>query len=65
MQDFMPSAAYDVPFVGGNPSQEALDHLKQRIYSVEQFLYSNDVIGVHIEKHSQGYLTVTVGVFAT
>ena len=65
MDDFMPSVAYDVPLTGGNPSQEALDHLKQRIYSVEQFLYPNDVIGVHIEKHSQGYLTITIGSYAT
>lgn len=65
MDDFMPSVAYDVPLEGGFPTTDELNRLRNRIADLESDLNPFDQIGVHIEVHDQGYITVTIGVFAT
>lgn len=65
MLDFMPSVAYDVPLEGGFPTTDELSRLRNRIADLESDLNPFDQVGVHIEVHDQGYLTITIGVFAT
>lgn len=66
MFDFMPHTAYDVPFSGTRlPSEQVLYDLHERIYLVEMAADPLNNVGVHIEVHDQGYLTITIGVFAT
>lgn len=65
MYDFMPSVAYDVPVEGDMPDAATIRELTNRIYLSEKDMHLDDVVGVHIEPHSRGYLTITIGVFAT
>ena len=65
MTDFLPVAAYDVPFDGGKPSPQALQELQTVIRDMETVRNSREMTGVHIELHDHGYLTITIGSFAT
>lgn len=66
MYDFMPSVAYDVPFVGAlSEKDEVVVKLRNRIADLECDLNPFDQVGVHIEVYDHGYLTITIGVFAT
>ena len=65
MADFMPDVAYDVPVEGPLPTAEVLHQLTSRIYTAEAARCPDVIIGVHAEPHDQGYLTITIGCFAT
>lgn len=65
MTDFMPSVAYDVPVEGGIPPAETISKLRSQIAAAEVDLNPFNQVGVHIEVHNHGYLTITIGVFAT
>lgn len=66
MLDFMPSVAYDVPFEGTlEPAGPVIRALQRRVYDAEQARDMSNQLGVHIEVHDQGYLTITIGAFAS